>query len=405
MFLRIQLLFITFLFFLGHAYTQSGLVASYTMDDCTFTDVQGGLNGSTFGSDQCDCGVNSNAFMFDGQIQTAVLDTGVTTVISGDWTISMYIRVDYQGTENVDILHLGEGCNLDSVLTLRYLPNSRRFRFFFNDSPRNEVMLDGLADDNSCWQYLVITKEGPLAKIYINGVLQEEDGSESDLRLNVGGLLKVSNSPCQLSAINPDVKFEGLIDEFKIYDRALSDREIVDVDIRPDKIRTRDTTIFVGESIRLMSGGSCSPDFEWSPTTYLDEPDLLNPISTPDEDITYTLSVMGDGCESIDQVTVRVADPSNVNCDQLVLPSAFTPNDDRINDEYGISSKFLISDLESFEIFNRWGGRVFFTPDIDGTWDGTYQGKDSPATSYVYQVVYRCNGERFNKAGIVNLIR
>ena len=405
MLLRIHLSFI-FIFSFGLAsYAQPGLVVSYTMDDCTFTDVQSGLDGSTFGSDQCDCGVSSNAFMFDGLIQTAVLDTGVTTILSGDWTFSMYVQVDFQGTENVDLLHLGNGCNLDSVFTLRYLPNSRRFRFFLNDSPRNEVMLDGIADDNSCWQYLVITKEGPLAKIYINGVLQEEDSAESDLRLNVGGLLKVSNSPCQLSAINPDVKFEGLIDEFKIYNRALTEREIGDIDLRPDKIRTRDTTIFIGSSLRLTSGGSCSSDFEWSPSTFLDDPDLLNPIATPDEDITYTLTVRGDGCESIDQVTVRVADPSTLNCDQLVLPSAFTPNDDRINDEYGISSQFLISDLESFEIFNRWGGRVFFTDDLTGTWDGTYQGEQAPATSYVYQVVYLCSGERFNKSGIVNLIR
>ncbi len=384
---------------------QSGLVSHYTLDDCTFRDIRSGNDGSSFGANECDCGVTSEAYVFDGTLQTAVLDTAITEVLSGDWTISLYVRMQYQGTDNVDLLFLGNECGLDSVLSLRYLPNSQRYRFILNDSPNNEIMVDGIADDNSCWQYIAITKEGAIARMYINGVLEEEDNSTSNLSLNVGGQLRISNSPCQLRSVNPDVKFEGLIDELKIFNRALTPREIAGDNLQPDKIRTRDTTVFLGNSIRLQTGGTCSSDFSWSPSTYLNDPALLSPISTPEEDITYTLTIDGGDCQSIDQVNIRVADQSLVGCEDLLLPSAFTPNGDGNNDSYGISNQFLINGLESFEIFNRWGGRVFFSADQTGTWDGMYNGKEAAAGSYAYRIVYLCEGNRFNKAGIVNLLR
>jgi len=89
----------------------------------------------------------------------------------------------------------------------------------------------------------------------------------------------------------------------------------------------------------------------------------------------------------------------------ILLLTAFTPNDDRINDRFGISNAFLIGELRSFEIFNRLGGRVFLTNDLNLTWDGMHQGQQAPASSYVYRVSYVCENQLFSKSGIVNLIR
>ena len=388
------------------ALSQSGLVSHYSFDDCTFSDIRSGFDGSAFGTNRCECGVITNAFAFDGTLQTAVLDTAITEELSStDWSISLYVRVQNDETENVDILYLGEECRQDSIFSLRFLGGIQRFRCVISETLGSEFRLDGSIDPNSCWQYVVITKEDRTARMYINGELTEEAGAGANVQLNINGLIRIANSPCQISGANPDVKFRGFIDELKIFDRALTEREVQQTNLQVDKILTRDTTIFVGSSIRLETGGTCSSNFEWTPSEFLDDPTSLSPISSPQRDVTYTLNIEESDCQSIDQVTIRVADPSNLTCEGLVLPSAFTPNDDAINDRYGISNGFLISELRSFEIFNRYGGRVFFANDPAATWDGRHKGFEAPASSYVYRVNYLCEGQLFTKTGVVNLIR
>ncbi len=406
--LRIRLLFVFSGLCLISEVTQAqaGLLSHYSFDDCTFRDVNAGFDGRASGPNVCECGVVTNSFSFDGVSQTAVLDTAITEEISSDdWSISMYLRVLNQGDEIVDILYLGSECRQDSVFSLKFLPNTRRFRSVISESINSEFRLDATLDDNSCWQYVVITKEDRTARMYINGILQDEQDNGANLRLNAPGLITISDSPCQISGVNPDVGFNGLIDELQIFDRALTEREVQDADLRIDKISIRDTTIFAGNSIRLQTGGTCSSDFSWSPSDFLDDDQALNPIATPERDITYTFMVSEADCQSIDQVNIRIADPSNLTCADLVLPTAFTPNDDRVNDRFGISNGFIIGELRSFEIFNRLGGRVFLTNDLNLTWDGMHQGQLAPANSYVYRISYICDDQPFSKSGIVNLIR
>ena len=377
----------------------------YSMDACDLFDDVGIDNGLFFGPDACACGVSANGLSFDGAIDFAEFDGGLNDVFRGDWSMTFYVQVLNTGTQSVDILHMGSSCTLDSVLSLRYLPGSQRFRFLFSNSENNSARVDGLADRNSCWQYIAVTKEQANLSIYVNGILSETNAAISDLAFDVPDVLKVANSPCLSIGVNPDAKFQGSLDEMRFFNRVLTDREIQGSYLRPDKIVTNDTTIFIGSSIRLQTGGSCFQDFMWTPDTDLSSATELNPIASPSADITYTLTVNGDNCQSVDEVTIRVADPSQVTCENLLLPSAFTPNNDQINDRYGISNRFLINQLLSFEIYNKWGGRVFFTDEPTGTWDGLYQGAPAPPNPYLYRVEYLCEGQPFIKTGTVNLIR
>ena len=377
----------------------------FSMDDCMLTDEMGNVSASIVAAG-CGCGVSSNGLQFQGAFDFATFDDELNDIFKSDWSLSMYVQVLNEGTEAVDILFLGERCGIDSLLSLRYLPVSKRFRFLLSSSPAIGVQLDGLADDNSCWQHIVITKARSNVLMYINSELVDQDAATSDIILDVQGQLMISNSPCLLVNSNPDTKFRGVIDELEFYTRPISALEIVSSAFLPDKIIGEDTTIFVGESVRIETGGSCSQNFEWSPEDFLDDPNSLNPLSTPSENITYTLTIDGEGgCRSVDEITIRVADPSNLTCSDLLLPSAFTPNNDNINDEYGISNSFLIDQLSSFEIFNKWGGRVFSTNISSDKWDGFYQGTLAPPDSYVYKVVYVCDNELFTKSGVVSLLR
>lgn len=99
----------------------------------------------------------------------------------------------------------------------------------------------------------------------------------------------------------------------------------------------------------------------------------------------------------------------NLNFDSLFrFPNVFTPLDN-VNNTFGpyiaITLKDKIQEYE-FEVFNRWGKRVFHTKDKDSVWrpDSAF-----PTETYTYQLnckVSNCNKtEVIQKKGMVTLIR
>ena len=59
-----------------------------------------------------------------------------------------------------------------------------------------------------------------------------------------------------------------------------------------------------------------------------------------------------------------------------------------------------------FEIYDRWGKRVFFTTDISKGWDGTLNSYRQPAGIYVWVCRYELAGESLQtEKGTVTLIR
>ncbi len=86
------------------------------------------------------------------------------------------------------------------------------------------------------------------------------------------------------------------------------------------------------------------------------------------------------GCSGSDTITVKVG--QNVKA-LYVLPNSFTPNDDGINDCFGIKYWGVVQELD-FSIFNRFGEKVFHTNDPAICWDGRYKQKLQDANVFVY---------------------
>ncbi|MBY0427365.1 MAG: gliding motility-associated C-terminal domain-containing protein, partial [Cytophagales bacterium] len=105
------------------------------------------------------------------------------------------------------------------------------------------------------------------------------------------------------------------------------------------------------------------------------------------------------GCT--DTVTARV----DLNA-YLILPTAFSPNNDNQNDQLYLLYKGIKS-LKEFKIYNRFGEKVFDGGNnLDAIWDGTQNGQPSPVGSYVYYVVAGTNyGKDIAKKGQLTLIR
>ena len=85
----------------------------------------------------------------------------------------------------------------------------------------------------------------------------------------------------------------------------------------------------------------------------------------------------------------RSSDTINVEgCDcKLVIPNAFTPNNDGLNDIFMPIFQCEFNKYK-FLIFNRWGELIFSTENPFEGWDGTYKGTNAPSDVYVYLINY-----------------
>ncbi|WP_375581208.1 gliding motility-associated C-terminal domain-containing protein [Marivirga tractuosa] len=88
----------------------------------------------------------------------------------------------------------------------------------------------------------------------------------------------------------------------------------------------------------------------------------------------------------------------------LELPTAFTPNGDGLNDDFGAVAKGVKE--YKMVVYNRFGDVVFTSTSIDNKWDGTVNGNIAPSGGYVYQVYAEGHeGHGVDKSGKVMLIK
>jgi gliding motility-associated-like protein len=111
------------------------------------------------------------------------------------------------------------------------------------------------------------------------------------------------------------------------------------------------------------------------------EPNISNPVHTyPSAEAVYTVTLRVQNPELCsDEVTHTVVIGQDFT---FFIPSAFTPDDDNVNDGFGAKGGGIVK----FEllIFDRWGNLVFSADDISKTWDG----KTNSRTGVVLQDVY-----------------
>lgn len=93
------------------------------------------------------------------------------------------------------------------------------------------------------------------------------------------------------------------------------------------------------------------------------------------------------------------------NC-RIEVPSAFTPNNDGLNDFLYPLNAYKAKNI-SFSVFNRFGQRVFFSNNYFKKWDGILNGKPADAGTYVWYLSYIDNDtqKKVFKKGTVILIR
>jgi gliding motility-associated-like protein len=130
-------------------------------------------------------------------------------------------------------------------------------------------------------------------------------------------------------------------------------------------------------------------NIQWTSLDSLSCTDCLTPVVAPLENTAYSILVRDkNGCEASANTLLRI------DRNPLVyIPNVFSPNnEDGVNDRFVIHAKASsVRQINTFQIFNRWGAKLFeandFQPndDVYG-WDGRSRGELQNPAVFVYFV-------------------
>ncbi len=374
----------------------------FGFDNCSLAEMGGEIPNIVANNDTtCVCGVLDQSLLFDGVNDYYILPDTVKSMFLDDFTFGFNFWLD-SNIGNQPLFAIKDSCDKDSTITLRYIPSINQMELNVSERTGTQWNSRTELNDNLCWHRFVLTKEGNIYNYYIDNIFVEAFDNLKVSPLSALAKVYLGTSPC-VGIL--DSLFEGKIDEIFLDRRAWSFAEIRNSDYFADQIITMDTTIFEGNSVEIMTGNTCSNTFSWSPTTDMLGENTTMPTVSPSETTVYTYTVDHGGCQVTDQIQINVVDEDDLQCSDLILPNVFTPNNDSVNDVFGISNGFLVEELISFEIFDRWGGKLFETSEKSENWDGFYNGDEISTGMFIYKIEYTCQNETYSKQGSFSLMR
>jgi gliding motility-associated-like protein len=173
---------------------------------------------------------------------------------------------------------------------------------------------------------------------------------------------------------------------------------VVNVNETPRANAGSDKWIIEGNPVQLSATATGQDiNYSWTPVAYINDPQSLQPVVNPPRDTTFVLSVSStNGCgTATDTMKVFVFK-------DIYIPSAFTPNNDGLNDTWNIPALNAFPEFE-LKVFNRQGQLIYQNKNSNIPWDGRYKGEAQPAGVYVYYVDLKVPGGK--RKGTLTLIR
>jgi len=327
-------------------------ITASTSGDYTVTVTSAGCeviattNIELLGAMEVDLGANENDEITACSSETLVLNAGIgnpnaTFVWSDGTTTDSLLTVTGDGNYSV-IVTLGSTCTAEKSVNVTFTDN-----FTVDLAPEIAIctgatfrLITGLVGANHEWR--------------LDG---EVVGTGEELEVSTAGTYTVSVTSGACSAEGSTVVS---VQELPVITLNQEDRSLC-----------TDT----GDSVTLDAGDGEGLSFEWSTG---DETAQIS-VTTPG---TYQVVVTTEaGCSSTAAVNVVV------RCESaLVVPTAFTPNNDNVNDVFLPVSRFLNG--YQLEVYNRWGKVIFATSNENEGWDGEVDFEAQPLGVYLYVINY-----------------
>jgi gliding motility-associated-like protein len=160
-----------------------------------------------------------------------------------------------------------------------------------------------------------------------------------------------------------------------------------------------DVTVEAGSSVSLDADGGGT--YLWSPPTGLSCTACEDPTVSPFVNSTYMVTVTdSNGCTDTDMMNIFI----EMKCGKVFVPTAFSPNGDSENDILFVMGDCILT--MEFNVFDRWGEKVFSTTDRTIGWDGKYRGKELDTNVFVYYLKASLqDGTEVSQNGNISLIK
>ncbi|MBK9272128.1 MAG: gliding motility-associated C-terminal domain-containing protein [Saprospiraceae bacterium] len=387
------------LHFIGSSQAQR-LTVSYLFDGCQLqsTDSRAENLKNTLPL-ECDCGVDGESVVLNAQ--TLEFPISLDSFFENDFSLCFsFLPEPFTG--EMDLFSKSNNCLADTLLDISLRSRDSTFQINLKRGLDRNLFLTAPLDPTSCWQNFCLTKNGLDFRVYVNGQLKDRKVAPNLIQLNHGIPLKINASPCQPSRL---IGAAGKLDRIVVANYGFDARKVDSLYLRQQKILTQDTVIFLGDQFNIRTASHCPGSIQWTPITGLDNPNSFFPLASPTTETIYRALFTIQGCQMDDSVLVRVVDKDQVDCNKILLPTAFTPNQDGLNETIGISNPYLLEKLHHLVIMDRNGGILFETDNPATQWDGQFKNTALATGTYYYRISYQCQGEQYQKKGSFVLLR
>jgi len=289
-------------------------IAKYTMDgnvnDVSGNNLHGINNGAQLTTDRC--GIANRAYSFNGVNSSIAINASslFDIPINGQYSISVWVQPTNSSVNSVFVkCFFSNDPNLGVWDYGMYLINGQ---LMSGAGQTGHVLFsNSLIPIGQCWTHLVTTYNNGVWRIYVNGVMEGEDLTQTNL-------ITTSNSGLAIGKkgeSNGDF-FAGKIDDIEFYNVELTPAQVQTI-YDQEKVTispiNNNVSICPGDATQLDLISSC-PNFQtsqisWTPSAGLNSSNIINPIASPLISTTYSANIVIDQCPFVATVNVNVGNP------------------------------------------------------------------------------------------------
>ncbi len=299
-----------------------GLMAHYNFagnaNDISGNNNHGTVNGATLCADKN--GNPNSAYFFDG-INDFIQVANSSTINFPNNTFTYYALIKVQGfysgpchgnividKGNTDFITGAYSLRFSDVYSLNFLncnspviTSQQHYNPQFNNiSFANGGYMPYI--DTSLWDCIIATGDGINIKFYLNGQLKQTFPMTNSLGVNNHDMFFGRKNSVQYP-----YWFRGIMDEIRIYNRALTIQEIdtlcgnCSMSLNAPSV----PPLCAGQSTPLSVSGATT--YTWVPSTGLSNPNIANPVASPNVTTTYTITgAAPNACTATTTLTVVV---------------------------------------------------------------------------------------------------
>lgn len=377
-------------------------------------------------------GNNTYSYSIDGvnfqpsNIFNVLTGTHIITVRDGNGClVSQSATVTLNNTATVDAGADNTICEGTSFM-IPAVSNGSSFSWTPAVSLNNATMLTPTASPSASTKYFITATLGICTatdsmQLFIRPAPIPNAGSDLDIcygrvyQLSGSGGVSYEWTPAthfvsSTTVPNPDVRaYENITYSLMVTDAfgcrsLIPDQVFVKVTPSVRIFAGNDTIVAANQPVQLLvrelsNAGVTS--YSWAPATFLSNANIASPIATLTTEQRFIVTATTPaGCQAVDDVLIKVYKGPDI-----YVPSAFTPNNDGLNDRLG-PIPVGIKEFKYFRVFNRWGQVIFSSNDPSKTWDGKVNGLPQPTSTFVWMAeAIDYKGILITRKGVVTVIR